>query len=381
MKVVFITGILPSGHYSQYITSGLIKTKKVNLLVYTDKNKKNLKVKNCGKIIPVWSKSPMFFIEILNRLKLDKPDIVHFQHEINMYGGIFTAAMFPLLIVACRLMSFKVVTTVHAAVYKSQVNSEFVVTFNQNPKFVKPSFLILFFNYVYKTISQFSNQIIVHTNLTKKILVEDYGVSPSKTKVIPAAIPSKKIFKGHKDPYFFYFGYMARRKGLGYALDGFKKFLKKFPNSPYKFVLAGGVIKGQESSLTEIMEMIKKSNLQKKVIYKGFLEEKEQDDLYNKAKAVVIPAILSMGSSGPLYHANSYGKCVLASKIGHYLEDIEDGKTGILVNNNAWAQAYEYVVKHSSVVRSIEKNTIKKAKIRSPLKTAQKYITMYQNIT
>lgn len=378
MKVAFVTGLLPSGHYSQYITSGLNKIKKVNLLVYTDKSVANLKIKNCGKIIPTWSKSPLFFFQVLSRIIKDRPDVVHFQHEFNMYGSIFTALIFPVLVGLVRLLGFRVITTIHAAVYKQQIDQKFVLTFNQNPKLVKPLVLSLFFFYVYKFLSIFSHQIIVHTNLTKDILMQDYGVSSKKVKVIPAAIPQKTNYKVKKEPYFFYFGYMARRKGLGMALDGFVKFLKKNPNSPFKFILAGGVIKGQEASLNEILKKIKRTKLQKKIIYKGFITEKQQDVLYQKAYAVVIPAVLSMGSSGPLYHANSYGKCVLASKIGHFLEDINDNETGILVDHKKWCEAFSYVTSYSKVIQRIEKKVVKKAKSRSPLLTAKKYLKIYK---
>lgn len=372
--------MLPSGHYSQYITGGLVKTGKVDLLVYTDNDKKNLLVKGCGHIVPVWSKSPKFTVEILKQLIKDKPNIVHFQHELNMYGGIFTAALFPILLLFTKMVGFKIVVTVHAAVYKDQIDNEFIRIFNQDPRKIRPFMLRIFFYYIYKTISLVSDVMIVHTHLTKKIITQDYGVDRVKVHVIPAAIPGKSTYKGKTEPYFFYFGYMARRKGLGYALDGFKKFLKENPNSKFKLILAGGVIKGQEDSLIEITEMISKSDLKDKIIYKGFIEEKEQDDLYQKAYCVIIPAMLSMGSSGPLYHANSYGKCIIATKIGHYLEDIDDGKTGILTENSNWDKAFKKVVENIELVNKIEKNVYQKAQTRSPLNTARQYNKLYDEI-
>ncbi len=380
MKIVFVTGLLPSGHYSQYITHGLVETKQVNLLVYADKNKENLKIKDCGQIIPVWSKSLKFIPEILKHLLKDKPEIVHFQHELNMYGGMFTAALFPLLLFLTKILGFNIVVTIHAAVFKDQIDDEFIRIFNQDPKKIRPYMLKLFFLYIYKSISIASDRMIVHTKLTKKIITQDYGVNSKKVYVIPAAIPEKSSYKGKTEPYFFYFGYMARRKGLGYALDGFKKFLKENPNSKFKLVLAGGVIKGQENSLKEITDMISKSGLKDKIIYKGFIEEKAQDDLYHKAYCVIIPAILSMGSSGPLYHANSYGKCVIATKIGHYLEDIDDGKTGILTENLNWNKAFTFVSENPGKVAIIEDNIQVKAKSRRPIRIAEKYLSIYSNI-
>ena len=119
---------------------------------------------------------------------------------------------------------------------------------------------------------------------------------------------------------------MVRRKGLGYALEGFRKFIEENPESEYQLVLAGGIIKGQEEAFEEIKDIIKENKLEEKVIIKGFIEENVQDDLYRKAYAVIIPAEVSMGSSGPLFHSVSYGKCVICSKIGHFLEDVDNRK-------------------------------------------------------
>jgi len=123
--------------------------------------------------------------------------------------------------------------------------------------------------------------------------------------------------------------------------------------------------------------MISSSGLQDKIVYKGFIEESEQDSLYEKAYCVIIPAVLSMGSSGPLYHANSYGKCIIATKIGHYLEDIDDGKTGILTDNSRWDEAFELVANNPHLVKKIEDNVYVKARSRSPLKTANQYLKIY----
>ncbi|MBU0534998.1 glycosyltransferase family 4 protein [Patescibacteria group bacterium] len=380
LKVVFVSGMLPNGHYSQYITSGLALNPNIELVVYTDKRQENLDIAGCGTIKPVWSKSWRFFFEILKQLRIDKPNIVHFQHELNMYGGQITAVMFPFLILTARIMGFKVVTTVHATVYKKQVNTKFIETFGYDPDKISPFLVKAFFSYVYFTVTNFSNFNIVHTNLTKQILTQDYGAPAKKIQVIPTAIPKRDMSNATNDHYFFYFGYMVRRKGLGFALEGFKKFSDKHPMSDFKFILAGGVIEGQEQAFEEIKEMVKKYRLENKVEIKGFIKQEMQDDLYTHASAVVIPAILSMGSSGPLFHSNSYHKCVLTSNIGHFLEDIDDNKTGILVENDKWDKAFEYIVDNPQLVAEIEKNVSIKAQSRTPQATAESYYSLYKTL-
>jgi|GEM_PF-2055336 len=380
LKVVFVSGMLPNGHYSQYITAGLASNPNIELTVYTDKRQENLAITGCGTIKPVWSKSWRFFLEIIRELRIDKPNIVHFQHELNMYGGQITAVVFPFLILTARLMGYKVITTVHATVYKGQVDTKFVETFGYDPAKINPFFIKAFFSYVYFTVTNFSNCNIVHTNLTKTILTQDYGAPANKVQVIPTAIPQRDMSDATNDHYFFYFGYMVRRKGLGFALEGFKKFIEKHPESDFKFILAGGVIKGQEQAFDEIKELVKDYSLGHRVEIKGFIGQDVQDDLYTHAYAVVIPAILSMGSSGPLFHSNSYHKCVLTSNIGHFLEDIDDHKTGILVENSKWCEAFEYIVNNPTVVKEIERNIKEKALNRSPEKTASVYVDLYQHL-
>ncbi len=378
MKIVFISGMLPSGHYSQYVTGGLVEHQDIELVVYADKNPKNLEIKNCGTIKTVWSKSLRYIFEILREIKRDRPDVVHLQHELNMYGGILTASLFPLLVIALRLQGIRVVTTVHAAVFRRQVDDAFMKLFHQDSPLLRPFMLTFFFHYVYKMISLFSHALIVHTHLTKEILVTDYGVDPKKVNVIPIAIPQREINNSQKEKYFFYFGYMVRRKGLGFALEGFRRYIEENPGSDYKFVLAGGVIKGQEKAYDEIVQIIKDNRLEEKVIVRGFIEQEEQDDLYEKAYTVVIPAVVSMGSSGPLFHSVSYGKAVICSKIGHFLEDIEDGKTGILTDNDRFHEAFKFAAEHPEKIAEIEKNIEMKARSRSPYATTEQYLSLYK---
>ena len=41
-------------------------------------------------------------------------------------------------------------------------------------------------------------------------------------------------------------------------------------------------------------------------------------------------------------HARSYGKCVIASSVGHLVEDIEHLKTGIVTENDRWDEGIPF---------------------------------------
>jgi glycosyltransferase involved in cell wall biosynthesis len=380
MKVVFISSMLPSGHFSQILTSALKKQKNLKLIVYADENPANLAIKNCGKIKTVWSRTAKFIFEILSQIKKDKPDVIHLQQEFTMYGTFKNAFLFPFLPLLLRMMGGRVIITIHAAVYKNQINQEFIQLFTtKRSSLIAPITLKIFFYYTFKLLSLFSNAIICHTHLLKDILTSDWGVDANKVFVISTGIPQKKMRTLKKKNYFFYYGYLVRRKGLEYVFKGFADFIKKYKS--YQLIIAGGIIKGQEAAFEEIKEMMAKFALSQNVKIRGFIDdEKELEKLYCQAYAVVIPAKVSMGSSGPLYHAQSYGKCILASNVGHFREDINHLYDGVLVDNEQWRNVFQFVVRHPEVVKEIEKNVRAKAQEKSSIKIAQKHLELYKQI-
>jgi glycosyltransferase involved in cell wall biosynthesis len=212
------------------------------------------------------------------------------------------------------------------------------------------------------------------------IKTNNYKVNHNIINVIPASIPVQVEHNGLISKYFFYFGYLARRKGIDYLLEGFKSFLVKNPEKDFKLILAGGVIKGQELAREEIMNKIEKLEITNSVQLRGFIDEKEQIQLYQESYAVVIPALISMGSSGPLYHATSHGKAVLCSRVGHFLEDVEEGVTGLLVENEQWDKAFLYAVNNPIHIFKMANAARLRSKERSPKKTANLYLNIYKKL-
>ena len=379
IKVVLVSSLQPDTNYSQYLCQELVKDVD-NLVVYTDKNPENTKLSGCGDVRLVWNKNLMCILQIVGQLIKDKPDIVHIQHEMNMYGGLITAVSFPILLMLAKLTGVKVVTTVHAVVDPRLIDGSFVSLFKGQDSKIPPVVLKLFFGYLYRSIGLFSDKIIVHTNMLKGVLVDSYRISKDKVLVVPHGVPSLHLENLRNDKYFLYFGYIVKRKGLEKVVEGFKEFLEKNKNSEFKLVLAGGVIKGQEFAFEELKDFVKESNLEAKIIFTGFLDGKSIDEYFRHAYAVVIPSVISIAASGPFALAISYGKCVLASRIGNFEEEISDGVDGILVKENKWMEAFDEVAKDLEKVKSIEKNVVKKAESRQWEKVAKIHSEIYKKV-
>jgi glycosyltransferase involved in cell wall biosynthesis len=375
MKVVFISGMYPHGHLSHFLVSGLNNIKNLDLIIYCEKikTKNNFFDKNWN-IKKIWSKNFKFVFQIFKEIVKDKPDLVHLQHEINMYGGKITSILFPILILFIKLTGAKIVVTIHSAVPKKFINDHMQnFFFTKAPKI----FLFFFFRYLFFLIRVLSDKIIVHTNLSKKILVNDYSYDISCIKKIEFAIPQRVVNKIKKKKFFFYFGYLTRRKGLEIFLKSFSHFIKDYKN--YKFIMAGGVIPGQEQAKIEILHLIKRLKIEKFVKYVGFIQKPSQQAYYyNNATAIIIPAIKTMGSSGPLLHANSHEKCSIVTSEGHLKEEISNMQNGILVKNNNWYKSLKFVIENKKTLKKIENNVSVIKRLRNPDNIASKYFKLYK---
>lgn len=355
---------------------GLVK-QGVALTVYAENMEKTKKIKDCGEVRPVWNKGLGAYAQMTKHLVKDKPDIIHIQQELNMYGGMVVSVLFPAFLLFLKLFKAKKVVTVHAVVEKKLINREFVKFFKGDDSKIPPIALKMFFQYLYWFIVLFSDSVIVHTELLKKHLTQ-YHVKAEKINVIPIAawIKFNKIQKQRGD-YFFYFGYLVRRKGLKNVVEGFIKFAQNKKNKDFKLLLGGGVIKGQEFARDEILGLIEKSKLEDRIRYLGFLSKGDMDKYIANCYACVVPGVFTVAGSGPLSHIFGYGKCVLVSNVGYLAEEVKNGVEGFLANNDNWSEAFSKAANNPEVIADMEKNVEKKALSRSNEEVARMHLRAY----
>ncbi|MGH2638913.1 MAG: glycosyltransferase family 4 protein, partial [Rhabdochlamydiaceae bacterium] len=189
MKIVFVSSLLPAGHYSQYLTNAISSQRDLQLTVYTDKNSRNLGVKNCGVIRTVWSKNYRFIFQIIRQVARDKPDVIHLQYEINMYGDLLTAILFPFLLLLLKIMNYETVVTIHAIVERSLIDEDFAWFFGKTS--YSPLLIKFFFLFSYNLISFFSSALIVHSERMKDSLCRENKISSNHVAVIPHGVPTK----------------------------------------------------------------------------------------------------------------------------------------------------------------------------------------------
>ena len=178
-------------------------------------------------------------------------------------------------------------------------------------------------------------------------------------------INDKKPEKGYETIEVLYVGNLSRHKGLHVLIKAFKEL--KFEN-----VRLHVVGKGKDESE---FRMMAKSD--PRIIFHGFLPEKELLQLYRKVNIVVLPSIWYDNSPMVIYESLANGTPVIGSRIGGIPELIEEGINGYLFEaGNAYQlkKILEYLIENPAELRRLENGAIesvKKYDIRKYIETLE----------
>ena len=167
---------------------------------------------------------------------------------------------------------------------------------------------------------KFADEIIVLSENVQKYFMDTYG---RKTKFIPngvncpdlrkAEVISEK-FSLNKDEYILFLGRLVPEKGIKYLIQAFKEV-----KTDKKLVIAGGSSDTNEFT-KELKELAKEDE---RIIFTGFVQGKELEELYSNAYLYCLPSDLE-GMPLSLLEAMSYNNCCLVSDIAECTSVIED---------------------------------------------------------
>jgi glycosyltransferase involved in cell wall biosynthesis len=274
-------------------------------------------------VIRCFDKNPKFIYQLYKEINKIKPDVIHIQQELSLYGNIITAYLLQWLIVL--LHKYTILITLHGVVSISKINKEFILENNTNV----PVWLVkLAFSIIYKPLCIFSKGIIVHENIFKKILIEEYKIKENKINVIPHGIENfqsinqqeaiKHLSLPKDKNIALFMGYLTGYKGLDLLIEGFAEYIKQDPKA-YLVIGAGKHprLKDDPIYLKEYKRIQDKAKslLGDNHQWVGFIEEKDIKYYYSAAYVSIYPYTNQLSSSGPMSIAIGFEKPFLASEV------------------------------------------------------------------
>lgn len=165
-----------------------------------------------------------------------------------------------------------------------------------------------------------ADEIIVLSEGVQKYFLDTYG---RQTKFIPNGVNKPVIrepeiirdkFGLEKDSYILFLGRLVPEKGLRYLIEAFKNV-----KTDKKLVIAGGS-SDTDAFANELKEMAKDDE---RIIFTGFVQGQELDELYSNAYVYTLPSDLE-GMPLSLLEAMSYGNCCLVSDIDECASVVEN---------------------------------------------------------
>ena len=171
-----------------------------------------------------------------------------------------------------------------------------------------------------KNAVKYADEIIVLSKGVQDYFEKIYG---RKTVFIPNGVSNhierkpqiiKNKFGLDKDEYILFLGRLVPEKGIKYLIEAFKQV-----DTEKKLVIAGG--SSDTSEFENEMKEIAKED--KRILFTGFVQGQELEELYSNAYVYVLPSDLE-GMPLSLLEAMSYGNCCLISDIPECAEVVED---------------------------------------------------------
>lgn len=202
------------------------------------------------------------------------------------------------------------------------------VSFARYPQYIGKSDLFFLDLFIPHTCRR-ATIIAVPSLFTKQEVQEVYKVTSEKVVVIPNAlgeafvqpVEPASIQRATElrakynlpDKYLLYVGTLQPRKNIPYLLEMFSQYHEKYPETQeVKLVLVGN--REAHHFDNRIDEVIKNLQLEKEVIFPGYIDSEDLAFLYHEAQAFVFPSLYE-GFGIPLLESVSTGTPTLASDI------------------------------------------------------------------
>ena len=304
--------------------------------------------------------------------------VVHLQHGWLLYGGLVSALLFPVLLSLFRLSRKPCVVTMHTVIPKdAHIFANSVVNFLSR-------IAVLF---VSRCILHFSDKVIVHNRLMKKILQTEYDAEEEKIAVIPHGVKkaSNKPEFSEKDEqiWILSLGFLRKGKEIECLVEAFKSFLVKCPDA--KLVIVGGSHAHDKTGYPQGVKRFIAPKLQKQVSFTGFVDEPSLEQLIWRSDIIVLQSTepYYIEASGALAAVADYGKPVVCTKVPKFQSELQDGEHYLAVvpsDSTELTQALVLLMENMEFRSHLGRNLKEKFRGRHWSTVAKEHVALYRHV-
>lgn len=282
-----------------------------------------------------WKKNSLKYIFSILRLAItSNTNIVHFQLSYFTFGNEYYTGLFPFLSVSLKVIGKKTVITFHDIVQRSQVKDTFLKN-HTSSRFL--SYKRLALNYYTKIVCSISDRIIVHSEIARKILTQDYVVPQKKITVIPHGIDQvsvstikKQLLQSQDRRIVTYFGLVKHGKGLEDLILAWKKV--RGLNA--QLLIIGDKHPAQKDNYYEnLTKFVRESGLNTSIRFCGYVPEDILPKYFIESDAFVLPYNEwgdVIASSGALSVVAPYLKPIIVTDVPAF-EHLKKHKAALIV--------------------------------------------------
>ncbi|PIP26608.1 MAG: hypothetical protein COS71_02195 [Candidatus Moranbacteria bacterium CG06_land_8_20_14_3_00_40_12] len=283
------------------------------------------------------------YVKIAQKLNnLPQVKLIFIQHEFGIHGGKNGSNLLYFL----QEIKKPVIITLHTVVPPA----------NQFYEGYKD---------VMRIIDDYVRLIVVMTETSKKILINNYFIHPDKIRVIPHGIhasqyqtvlKAKTALKLNDQIVISTFGLLSGGKGIEYAIEAMPEIVKKFPSAVYHvFGVTHPVILKKEGEIyrNKLIEKVSKLGLDKNVTFHNKYSSTAEILQFLRATDIYLSLSLDpdQAVSGTFSYALGSGRPVISTAFAQAKEDITD-EIGRLVefrNPKAIAEAVINLLKDKNL--------------------------------
>lgn len=237
-------------------------------------------------------------------------------------------------------------------------------------------------------IIQNSGGILTVSEYSKQDILRFFPIEKDRIFVTPLA--ANEIFKpldkkgcfdfiskkyNIKNKFALYLGGFSDRKNVYSLIEAFSKAHKNLKEE-FSLVILGSY----RDSSQKLIKLVENLNMEKHIIFAGFIPEEELPIFYNASTAFIYPSLYE-GFGLPPLEAMSCGTPVISSNITSIPEVV--GDSGILINPyslNDLQNSIETLLNDEKLQENLSKKSKKRAKEFSWTKTAELTLNAYEKI-